>query len=75
MSALLAGGRNDNATATTLRMLRKTSATIKSKQYQVKKPDTYLRIIFNQRLAFVIFLSVANNLKLFFFDNKEFFRY
>ena len=51
MSALLAGGRNDNATATTLRMLRKTSATIKSKQYQVRKADTYFLIIFNQQVA------------------------
>ncbi len=36
MASLLDGGRNDNATSTTLRMLRKTSATIKSKQYQVR---------------------------------------
>lgn len=35
MTALMAGGKNDNATATTLRMLRKTSATIRCKQYQI----------------------------------------
>ncbi len=35
MAALLTGSKNDNATTTTLRMLRKTASAIKSKQYQV----------------------------------------